>query len=221
MSPQDAVIDNIVAIQSRPPRARLRPPGPWTVETYTGRRVNLVSPDPRDIHLLDIAVSLSRIRRYHGHTREPYSVGAHCVWTARACQLAGCSDSIILHALLHDAHEAYIGDIPTPVKRLPGVFEGIFSVSQRLQETIYTAFRIQEPTPEEQDWVAWADRLALIEESAELMPSHGEGWGLRVPVPPYPVGGLPPLIRLPDDPNRTVDAFLTAYHRHRAAICPA
>ncbi|OYV76723.1 MAG: hypothetical protein B7Z66_07280 [Chromatiales bacterium 21-64-14] len=183
------------------------------METLSGRRVNLVAPDPQSINLIDIAVALSRIRRYSGHTREPYSVAAHSVWTARLCERADCDSATILHALLHDAHEAYIGDIPTPVKRLPDVFEAIYACSERLQNTIYEALRLAPPTVEQQDWVAWADSFALVEEAATFMPSRGADWGVKVLRAPRSFTGLPPLV-IPDTAERSAETFLQIYRKH-------
>jgi hypothetical protein len=69
-----------------------------------------------DITLIDIAVSLARQSRYLGHTRYVYTVAQHSVIVSRACP-----GSIARHGLLHDAAEAFIGDIVRPVKmRIPG-----------------------------------------------------------------------------------------------------
>lgn len=82
------------------------------IRTFSGRMVNLVSPTWRDIEIRDIAHALSQINRFTGHTHRPYTVAEHSI-------LASFTNhsELALEKLLHDAHEAYIGDISSPLKR--------------------------------------------------------------------------------------------------------
>ncbi|GBE49191.1 hypothetical protein BMS3Bbin13_00090 [bacterium BMS3Bbin13] len=188
------------------------PPGPHTIETSSGARVDLFDPDPASLRLDDIAFSLCRISRYTGHTREPYSVGSHSMWVAQLCLRTTEDPRTSLYALLHDAHEAYIGDIPTPVKNLPGMRDVLRPVVKRLQNAIFDTLGLAPPSPEQHAWVAWADALALVEESRFLMPSRGFDWGVPVPKPPVPCPGTPPFPPvLPQTPEYTVEAFLSLY----------
>ena len=88
--------------------------GPW-IETFTGKKFHFQFPDPDEICIEDIAHALARICRYTGHVRaEHYSVAQHSVLVShlkgtRVTQLAG---------LLHDAQEAYLGDLNSPLKSL-------------------------------------------------------------------------------------------------------
>lgn len=194
------------------PRVNWDPPGPHTMETSSGVRVDLFDPDPATLRLRDIAFSLCRIPRYLGHTREPYSVGSHSLWIAQLCLLVTGDPQTSRYALLHDAHEAYMGDIPTPVKNLPGMRDALRPVVKRLQNTIHHALGLPPPSPEQQAWIAWADALALIEESRLLMPSKGVDWCVPVPAPPVPCEDLPTLPPvLPQGPEYTVEAFLDLY----------
>lgn len=84
------------------------------ITTYSGQRVNLLNPDPSTIRIEDIAVSLSRICRFNGHTSDHYSVARHSI--AVSLWLVNYPVDVQLAGLLHDAHEAYIGGIATPVK---------------------------------------------------------------------------------------------------------
>lgn len=81
------------------------------VQTYTGKRFVLASPDAAAVCIDDIAHSLSLQCRFNGHTREFYSVAQHSLLVASL--LPGRA---ALYGLLHDASEAYTGDIVTPVK---------------------------------------------------------------------------------------------------------
>lgn len=84
-----------------------------TVLTYSGKMVDLYQPDPDTIDFADIAMALGRLNRYNGHTTRPYTVAEHSI---RMSYLVPEEDAV--WALVHDAAEAYIGDIISPVKRL-------------------------------------------------------------------------------------------------------
>ena len=82
------------------------------IQTYTGRRVFPLAPSPSEIDIVDIAQGLACTPRFRGHTRRPYSVAQHSVLLSRLVDPA-CA----FVALLHDAAEAYLSDMPAPVKR--------------------------------------------------------------------------------------------------------
>lgn len=82
--------------------------------TYTGRLIDLEIIGVEDICLLDIAHALSNICRYNGHVFSFYSVAEHCVLLSRAEDMPGTSSA----RLLHDASEAYLGDVIRPLKAL-------------------------------------------------------------------------------------------------------
>jgi len=81
--------------------------------TISGIKFDLLNPTPEQIKLIDIAHSLSMTNRFNGHTQFPYSVAQHSLAVAEMVDAP-----YKLGALLHDAGEAYIGDIITPIKRL-------------------------------------------------------------------------------------------------------
>lgn len=82
------------------------------IMTHTGKRFRPFAPDPADIDIRDIAHALSLICRYGGHPSGFYSVAEHSVLLSRAVPAEMAFD-----ALMHDAAEAYLGDIPRPIKR--------------------------------------------------------------------------------------------------------
>lgn len=86
---------------------------PHSIRTYSGRYFSFTEMDPESICIEDIAHALAHIPRFTGHTREPYSVGQHSIM---ACVMA--PEAYKLHALLHDATEAYMNDIAKPLKDL-------------------------------------------------------------------------------------------------------
>lgn len=95
--------------------------GDW-MQTFTGRAFYPLAPRPEDIHPMDIAHSLSMQCRYNGHVQRFYSVAEHCVlmsdWILEYEPLASEIErrNLALWALLHDAPEAYVGDMVRPLK---------------------------------------------------------------------------------------------------------
>lgn len=82
------------------------------ISTYTGKQVDLLNPNPDDICIEDIAHHLALMNRFNGSTSRPYSVGAHSVYIARHL----VSPELAFQALMHDADEAYLGDVVKPLK---------------------------------------------------------------------------------------------------------
>lgn len=82
--------------------------------TYSGLEFKPFAPDPDLITLEDIARALSNICRYGGHTKYFYSVADHSMRVADRME----NKVDARWALLHDASEAYLGDIPAPLKKM-------------------------------------------------------------------------------------------------------
>ena len=94
-------------------------PGDW-IQTYSGLHVNPLDMKSEDIVLKDIAHALSCICRYGGHCARHYSVAEHSMrlaWYFESNSIGRRNPDLCLWALLHDAAEAYLGDIPRPLKR--------------------------------------------------------------------------------------------------------
>lgn len=83
-----------------------------TIRTYSGLEINVFNPTPEMICIEDIAHALSNICRFGGHVNEFYSVAQHSI---HVFELAEEEDKLL--ALLHDASEAYLYDMPTPIKK--------------------------------------------------------------------------------------------------------
>jgi hypothetical protein len=79
---------------------------------FSGHRVNFGNPQVDDIRIEDIAHSLAHLCRFGGHTKEFYSVAQHSIRVAHAVP-----KHLMLEGLLHDATEAYVGDMIRPLKR--------------------------------------------------------------------------------------------------------
>lgn len=84
------------------------------ITTASGKRFDLLSINPHLFDLSDIAHSLARIIRFNGHQSGTWSVGLHSI----CCAMMVDGDANRREALLHDASEAYLCDIPTPLKSL-------------------------------------------------------------------------------------------------------
>jgi uncharacterized protein len=140
------------------------------VETWSGRFVDLARPHPDDIDIDDIATSLARLARFNGHTRHAWTVAQHSILVAR---LLDENIAAARWGLLHDAHEAYIGDISTPVKIM--VEPEIDLLAYRLDEAIIERFGIH-ASGVVGDQVRLADRWALGIEASRLMASRGNAW---------------------------------------------
>lgn len=95
------------------------------ITTYSGFHYNLAEPDPETISIVDIAHSLSAINRFGGHSRIPYSVAEHS-WHVSYL----VPEEHALAALLHDAHEAYVIDMPSPLKVLVPSYKDIEKINE-------------------------------------------------------------------------------------------
>lgn len=98
--------------------------GGASLQTYSGRRVSVMDPQMDSIWIGDIGFSLAKQCRFNGHCQRFYSVAEHCVRGSElAEQLYGLE--IAREFLMHDATEAYLGDLIRPVKRMIPQFEDI------------------------------------------------------------------------------------------------
>ena len=132
------------------------------IETATGTPFDLFDPNPDDVHLQDIATGLAHTCRFGGHCRPFYSVAQHSILVSREF-----SDSRLqLLGLLHDGAEAYIGDIPRPLKTEVDLFD---AVEQRILDAIWSALAVDPPTEEEWTRVMNADDRLLAYEAAHLL----------------------------------------------------
>ncbi len=133
-----------------------------------------------NVRIYDIAASLSKVCRFGGHTEKFYSVAEHCVLASYMVP----QGITALHALMHDASEAYLGDVSSPLKDLDAMVE-----YKRLEKwamgAIYKALGIPDPTPEEGAAVKVADLQLCCQEAEELLPLGTDGWYWPVGLPAY------------------------------------
>lgn len=130
--------------------------------TYSGRWINPLDPSPDDIVIEDIAAALSKICRFTGHVRSFYSVAEH------SCRVAdAASTENTLWGLLHDAGEAYIGDIARPVKYSPGFGTYYRKTQTKLDVAVIEKFGLSLPEPRE---IKVLDEIFVHSEQRDLMP---------------------------------------------------
>ena len=137
------------------------------IQTQSGVAFNLANPSPDMVDLDDIATALSYTVRFNGHTGTSYSVAEHSVWVSRMCP-----PEARMHGLMHDAHEAYTGDIVSPLKKL---LPGIGAIEARIQKAIHTRLWITGDYPEV---VKEADVRMLATERLHFFGAASPDWGL-------------------------------------------
>ena len=179
--------------------------GVW-MQTATGRQFWPLDPRAEEVYIEDIAHALSNLCRFNGHVRDFYSVAQHSVLVSQ-----WCPPEYALWGLLHDAAEAYIGDMINPLKHGSGELGQLF---ERAEEKILFAvaerFGLTEwPRPRA---VQDVDRWLLAAEGRDLM-RNAEWVGAvrKLVVPPLPT--VPEIV--PRDPGAARYEFLIRFYQLR------
>lgn len=124
------------------------------------------NPTDSDITIETISWALGNICRFTGHTKRHYSVAQHSVFVSNLTGKAGFSLHCQLYGLLHDAHEAFLGDVSSPLKAL------IRTMYEPLAETCQSEINYRlmgfAPSIEDIQLVGYADAMSLNSESMEL-----------------------------------------------------
>lgn len=108
-----------------------------TIITFTGHHVDPFHPDPKEITLRDICHALSLLCRGGGHVKTFYSVGQHVLACGDEARAREAGKRVELGCLLHDASEAYMVDLPTPIKDAIPIYR---ETEDHLLEVIFTKF---------------------------------------------------------------------------------
>lgn len=202
--------------------------GDW-VCTYEGREFYPLDPRAEDVSIDDIAHSLSMQCRFNGHCRYFYSVGQHSILVHDLVErvIAGTSNngstrellafqnatSIVptrrdgwharMWALLHDASEAYLSDIPRPLK-CDDMMIGYVLAESVVEQVIAQKWRVQ-LNSEVKAVVKWADNVLLRNEAMQLMPRESaQRWNM----PDYNVN----IRIMPWTPRATEDAYKRLFY---------
>lgn len=135
------------------------------IQTTSGRYVNLSQPEIGSIDIGDIATALSQICRFTGHTKTFYSVAQHSVYASRMV-----APEFALEALMHDAHEAYVGDVSAPLKSLLPDYR---LVEKRIDAIVRQRFNLLPAMPSE---VHEVDMVLLATERRDVLGDTGDDW---------------------------------------------
>lgn len=137
--------------------------GAW-IETYTGRRFDVLIPQPSQVDIYDIAHALSNQCRWSGHCKEFYSVAQHSVLVSLQCPKPQA-----LNGLLHDASESYLGDFTSPLKyrtAAGAVYRHLESLAMNAIKRRFSLLALHAPS------VKKADLIVLATEIRDLFPGH-------------------------------------------------
>jgi 5'-deoxynucleotidase YfbR-like HD superfamily hydrolase len=143
-------------------------PGPY-LQTVSGRFVNPFDPDPEQLDPGDIARALANICRFGGHCRPFYSVAQHSVIVSELVEQRGGDVEDVFAALMHDAAEAYLGDMPHPIKHRSPLGAAFKEAEDHLQDVLRERFSIKADVAE----IKRVDRALLATERRTL---SGESW---------------------------------------------
>jgi 5'-deoxynucleotidase YfbR-like HD superfamily hydrolase len=144
--------------------------------TATGTAFELGRPRTDDVQLADIAHQLALINRFNGATTRPYSVAEHSLLVAEIFERQlGMSNPVArLAALMHDAHECYLGDITTPVKRHLGADCQVLEAS--LERAVQERYGLRTAAAAYRQQIRDADLIARATERRDLMPPTTRQW---------------------------------------------
>lgn len=159
------------------------------IVTAIGDELSLQAPQRGHIVVLDIAWSLAQTNRFGGRCHRPYSVAEHSLLV---CEIAEQEFDLNVHglllALMHDAHEAYSGDMHTPGKAEIGKAWTIWE--RHWEHLVHSCFALHTAASVFRDQIKRADLIALATEKRDLMHESPTPWPVLADVEPYPYVNL-------------------------------
>lgn len=127
------------------------------ISTWSGRWFDILAPQDYEYDIEEIAHSLSNLCRYTGHTNGFYSVAEHSVLVSRLVP-----DNLALRGLLHDASEAFLGDVASPLKKLLPEYKAIErSVEQAIANYYGLPFPYPAAIKEADKKMYWQERQSV------------------------------------------------------------
>lgn len=140
--------------------------GNW-LQTFTGAAFWPLDPRPEEVSVEDIAHALGNLCRYGGHTSKFYSVAEHCVWVSLYVPR-----EYAMEGLMHDATEAYLVDVPRPIKYNLANYR---EIEGNLERVIAEKFGLPAVMSPE---VKRVDNDILHDEAIHLLKPHPLPWGI-------------------------------------------
>lgn len=154
------------------------------IRTYSGERFYVLDPRPEEIDIQDIAHHLSLVCRFVGGIRTMYSVAEHSVRVSDWLMDATGDVELALWGLLHDASEAYLGDVTRPLKQSWLMF-GYRFIERRVSAAIAQRFELRGGEPAS---VKEVDARICITEARDLrIAARGDISGVRRGYQPLPI----------------------------------
>lgn len=140
------------------------------VKTFTGKLIDIEGFKPENIDLRDIAFSLSRQRRYAGHTSTPWTVGQHMVLCSMIGSMLNLQPKYQLAVFIHDIHETWTQDIINPIKR-NFTLSAYDDLQSDIDKVVYEFFGIKDVLDDKEamDFVKLIDTVAYFMEYHRLM----------------------------------------------------
>lgn len=135
------------------------------LKTYTGRIFDFNNITKDSIYIPDVLHALPSLNRFLGHSSRPYSVGEHTLRGYLMCHELGFTPEQKLYWFIHDFTEAYVGDCPTPLKKLLPNFK---DYEAQVEKAILEHLNLREPTEEEYNLVKRIDATMLVLEMRDL-----------------------------------------------------
>lgn len=141
------------------------------ITTASGRAFNVLHPTPDQIHIEDIAHHLSHLCRFTGATGTLYTVAEHSVRVSNSVPLEDA-----LWGLLHDAAEAYVGDLNKPTKELPEL-AGYRQIITRIEHAVCRRWGLPLAMPEsvrrkDAEWGEVERRCLVLREGGGWQPQY-------------------------------------------------
>lgn len=133
--------------------------------TYTGRKFYPANPDAEMIDVVDIAHALAMQARFAGQLTTFYSVAEHSVMVSQILEFMGLPH-LSLYGLFHDAHEAYMSDIPSPVK--VALKPAVTEIEKKIDSAIWGHLQVPAPTAAQKGAIKMADNVAFYIEDRDL-----------------------------------------------------
>ena len=137
-------------------------------ELYSGRRLYFLNPQPEQFTIEDIAHGLALTCRYNGQCKTFYSVAEHCIWVA-----SSLPNSLKKAGLLHDAPEAFMGDMVSPLKQHMPKFS---EIEDKIHTVVNEKYGIKPLSDVDKSMLKMVDMQVRMTEARVLMKSQGAEW---------------------------------------------